>query len=106
MIPESIAGTTRTPAMTTFSQLRSAVAEVRDLAAQAQGRDVAIDIQLQSMQSAWLQDPHGSPTEHLEFLDQARDAGVTWFVVQPPGHSVSACVEALARYAEVVQLSG
>ncbi|KJE20038.1 oxidoreductase [Frankia torreyi] len=105
MIPDSIASTTRTPALTSFAQLRSAVTEVNELASRERGRDVTVDVQLQSLQSTWLQDPNGSPDEHLDFLGQARDAGATWFVVQPPGHSVAACIDALERYADVVRLS-
>ena len=104
LIDEQLAQTTRTAALTTVDQLRSAVAEVRELAVQERGEGAMVDVQVQSPQSQWLRGDL-SVDEHLGHLGELAAAGVNWFVLQPPSGSVEACIEGLERYAETVGLS-
>ena len=104
LIDEQLAQTTRTAALTTIEQLRSAVAEVRELAAHTRGEAATVDVQVQSPQSEWLRG-ESAVEEHLDHLDQLAGAGVDWFVIQPPSGSVEACIEGLERYAQTVGLS-
>lgn len=99
MISEEVARTTRMPAMSTVEQFATGVRELRELV----GDGAAVDVQVHSPQSAWLQG-EGSQQEHLDHLGALEQAGATWFVVQPPGSSVDAAVEGLERYAQLVGL--
>ena len=104
MTTEEIARTTRTPSITTIEQLAAHIAEVRDLAAAVQGKDVSIDVQVQTPATRYMHSP-GSVEEHRDHLGRLEDAGVTSFVLQPPGGSVEETVEALQSYGETFGLS-
>lgn len=88
-----LARTTRTPAITSVEQLARYVREVREMA----GRP--IDVQVRTPAHRFMIDG-GSADEHRDHLGRLAEAGVTSFVVQPPGASVQATVEALHAYAE------
>jgi probable F420-dependent oxidoreductase len=101
LIDENLARTTRTPALTTIGQLSEAVAQAREMAVAEQGEQAFLDVQVQSPHSGWLQ-RGGSMEEHREHLGLLAGAGVTWFVVQPPGDSVDAAVDGVRRYGELL----
>ncbi|MER6808179.1 LLM class F420-dependent oxidoreductase [Spirillospora sp. NPDC000708] len=101
LIDETLSRTTRTRALSSVKELAQAISSVRDMAADIQGKDARLDVQVQTPQSGWLR-TGGSAEEHREHLGRLAEAGVTWFVIQPPGDSVSATAEALARYGEVL----
>ena len=99
MISEEVARTTRMPALTTVAELAASVAQLRELMAADRGEGAALDVQVQTPGSGWLQG--ADPAEqHRDHLGQLQEAGVTWFVVQPSGAGVQAAVESLERYAE------
>lgn len=91
------ATTTRTALIDTPSALAAAVAEIRDLAAEA-GRDPGtIAVQVESADSmTWHRDT--DLDRHRHRLGEFGDAGATWFVVDPPGDDVERGIDALHRY--------
>lgn len=95
---EQIARTTRTSALAGPAQLKEAVRELRALT-EAAGRDPdALDVAVQTMQSDRL--PLGDPTADSawrERIEQMRDAGVTWLVVEPPNASLNQTLDTLHR---------
>jgi probable F420-dependent oxidoreductase len=96
------AATTRTAVIDTTTKLALAVAEVRQLAAQA-GRDpddIAVQVET-SGSRAWASEADLEP--HLDRLCELAAAGVTWFVVDPPADDAEKGIDALHRYgAEVI----
>jgi hypothetical protein len=68
---------------------------------QERGEGATVAVQVQSPHSRWMRGDD-SLEEHRDHLGQLADAGVDWFVLQPPSGSVEACVDGLARYAELV----
>jgi alkanesulfonate monooxygenase SsuD/methylene tetrahydromethanopterin reductase-like flavin-dependent oxidoreductase (luciferase family) len=101
MIDETLARTTRTPALGNVEQLAAAVADLRDLAAAARGAEARVDVQVQTPYSRWSPDA-GSAEEHRDHLGRLAEAGETWFVLRPPGSGVQAAVESLEAYGELV----
>lgn len=101
LIDEDLSRTTRTRAIGTVKELAEAISSVREEAAAVRGADARLDVQVQSPQSGWLQTT-GSVEEHRDHLGRLVEAGATWFVIQPPGDSVAATTDALARYADVL----
>ncbi|HEX4252867.1 MAG TPA: LLM class F420-dependent oxidoreductase [Pseudonocardia sp.] len=96
------AAVTRTALLDTPAALASAVAEIRELAAEV-GRDPsAIAVQVESSDSVtWHRD--ATLDRHRDRLAEFASAGATWFVVDPPGDDVERGIEALHRYgAEVI----
>jgi probable F420-dependent oxidoreductase len=96
------AATTRTALLDTPAALAAAVAEVRELAAEA-GRDPgAITVQVESTDSVtWYRDP--TLERHRHRLGEFAEAGATWFVMDPPGDDVERGIDALHRYgAEII----
>jgi probable F420-dependent oxidoreductase len=90
--------TTRTPAIENVADLRTAIADLRQLTEQA-GRDPAgIDIQVQWRELA----VDGDPDHILRLLEQLAEVGVTWVVLNPPNSDVDRCLDALATYADRV----
>jgi probable F420-dependent oxidoreductase len=91
------AAVTRTALIDTPSALSAAVAQIRDLAAEA-GRDPgAIAVQVESADSvSWHQD--ATLERHRHRLGEFGDAGATWFVVDPPGDDIDKGIDALHRY--------
>jgi alkanesulfonate monooxygenase SsuD/methylene tetrahydromethanopterin reductase-like flavin-dependent oxidoreductase (luciferase family) len=101
IIDETVAKTTRTPALSTVEQFASAVAEVRELASAARGTDASLEVQVQTPQSRWSPEAR-SAEEHRDHLGRLAEAGATWFVIQPPNSSIDATVEGLERYGELL----
>ncbi|GAA4507732.1 MULTISPECIES: TIGR03619 family F420-dependent LLM class oxidoreductase [Nonomuraea] len=93
MTDGELARTARTAAITTVEQLARHVEEVCELA----GR--AVEVQVRTPAHRYMIDG-GSAEEHRDHLGRLAEAGVTSFVVRPPGASVAAAVEALHGYAE------
>jgi probable F420-dependent oxidoreductase len=96
------AATTRTALIDTPTKLALAVAEMRQLAADA-GRDpdeIAVQVETSSSKS-WADDADMEP--HLDRIGELATAGATWFVVDPPGDDAEKGIDALRRYgAEVI----
>ncbi|WP_395111577.1 LLM class F420-dependent oxidoreductase [Actinomadura sp. SCN-SB] len=101
IIDETLARTTRTPALSSVGRLAAAVAELRELAAAAQGVDTRVDVQVQTPYSRWSPGA-GSAEEHRDHLGRLAEAGATWFVLRPPGSGVQAAVESLHAYGDLV----
>jgi probable F420-dependent oxidoreductase len=101
MIDETLARTTRTPALSSVEQLAAAVAELRESAAVAQGEGAPVDVQVQTPYSRWSPGS-GSDEEHRDHLGRLAEAGATWFVLRPPGEGVQAAVESLDAYGELI----
>ncbi|MYQ33926.1 LLM class F420-dependent oxidoreductase [Streptomyces sp. SID4956] len=99
MVTEELARTTRSPVIADIDRLATLIAEVREHAAVEQGPEVGLDFQVQTPASG-LMATGGSEEEHREYLGRLRDAGVTSFVVRPPGDSIEAAVAALHTYAD------
>jgi alkanesulfonate monooxygenase SsuD/methylene tetrahydromethanopterin reductase-like flavin-dependent oxidoreductase (luciferase family) len=91
------ATTTRTALIDTTTKLSLAVAEVRQLAADA-GRDPdEIAVQVETAASfAWAE--NANLEQHLDRLGELASAGATWFVVDPPGDDAEKGIDALHRY--------
>jgi len=99
LLDEHTANTTRTPPLTTPAELATAIADLHELAEEA-GRDpAAIEVQVQSPQSAFLTDDTMSTEQHRDHLGQLAEAGVTSFVVQVPADDVEHARDGLHRYA-------
>jgi probable F420-dependent oxidoreductase len=99
LISEELAATTRMPALSTPADLAVAIEELRRMFEEA-GRDPAtLRVQVQSTHSDHLRDRTTSWEEHQQHLGELADAGVTDFVVRPPGTTAEAAVDALHEYA-------
>jgi probable F420-dependent oxidoreductase len=101
LIDETLSRTTRTRAIASVEQLAEAISSVRERAAAVRDEGARLDVQVQTPQSGWLR-TNGSVEEHRDHLGRLVEAGVTWFVIQPPGDSVAATTDALARYTGVL----
>jgi probable F420-dependent oxidoreductase len=98
LVGEQMAATTRTPPLDSIPELARRIAEVRDMAAQVHGQDSAVQIQVHTPAARYPADG-GSAEEHRDHLGMLEEIGVDRFVLQPPGGSVGALVEALECYA-------
>lgn len=99
MVTEELARTTRSPVIADIGQLAAHIAEVRERAAAEQGSDVGLDFQVQTPENSYMA-AGGSVEEHRDHLGRLQDAGVTSFVVRPPGDSIEVAVAALHTYAD------
>jgi probable F420-dependent oxidoreductase len=98
LVGEQMAATTRTRPLDSIRELARRIAEVRDMAARAQGRRSAIQIQVHTSAARFPADG-GSAEEHRDHLGTLEEIGVDRFILQPPGRSVGVLVDALQRYA-------
>lgn len=98
VLSETLAATTRMPSLT-MDVLAGRVAEVRRLAAEAQGPEAPFAVQVQTEHADVLTTPSVSVEEHRDHLGALADAGVDSFVIRVPTASVAAAVEGLDRYA-------
>ncbi|MFI0968282.1 LLM class flavin-dependent oxidoreductase [Streptomyces sp. NPDC021080] len=99
MVTEELARTTRSPVIADLGQLAARIAEVRERAEAEQGPNVSLDFQVQTPASGYMA-TGGSDEEHRDYLGRLQDAGVTSFVVRPPGDSVEVAEAALHSYAD------
>jgi probable F420-dependent oxidoreductase len=98
LVGEQMAATTRTRPLDSIPELAWRIAEVRDMAAEAQGRRSAVQIQVHTPAARYPADG-GSVEEHRDHLGALEEIGVDRFVLQPPGGSVGALTDALRSYA-------
>lgn len=99
LISGAVTATVRTPAIASIEQLAAGIAEVRATAAEA-GRDPAsLEFQIQTSQARF---PAGglSVEQHRDHLGRLAEAGVTRFVVQPPGVGPDALADRLREYGD------
>lgn len=100
MLGERQASTSRTTALTTPAEVASEISELKNAMVDA-GRDPDdVSIQIHTPQ-ADLGDGF-SVEQRRDHLGELAEAGVTDFVVTPPGSSLSLCLDALAGYARDV----
>ncbi|MEO3822720.1 TIGR03619 family F420-dependent LLM class oxidoreductase [Actinomadura sp. B10D3] len=103
MAPGAKAATTRTPPLATIEELAVRVTEVRERAAEIQGPDAEVTVQVQTPESGFMK-AAGSYEEHRDHIGRLAEAGVDSFVLQPPGDDVRRLEDVLAAYAaEVVR---
>lgn len=99
LVAEEAAATTRTPAITSVAELGEKIKDLHQLVAEA-GRDpasIAIQVQTPSLGVAGA----SLSAEHLrDHVGQLSEVGVSHFVVQPVGKSVTAATEALRWFGE------
>jgi hypothetical protein len=98
LVGAQLAATTRTRPLDSIPELARRIAEVRDMAAEAQGRGSAVQVQVHTPAARFLADG-GSAEEHRDHLGTLEEIGVDRFVLQPPGSSVGVLVDSLQRYA-------
>lgn len=103
LVSADIAATTRTPALSSVTQLAGRIAEVRERAVAERGRDAVLQIQVQTPARDYLVDG-GSAEQHRQHLGELTEAGVDRFVIRPPATSVAGAVDALQGYAETFGL--
>lgn len=95
----TISQTIRTARISNAGDLRVAVDELRQFAAEA-GRDpTSIDVQVEGQMSRLVS---GSAAEIQDAVGALGDAGANWFVVDLPGTSVQQALEQLQWYGENV----
>ncbi|WP_063047891.1 TIGR03619 family F420-dependent LLM class oxidoreductase [Nocardia pseudovaccinii] len=97
VVPEEIAQTSRTAALT-LDTLSVGIAEVREQAVVAQGENAEITVQVQGPHSDFLRRDIGEE-EHRDLLGRLAEMGVDSFVLQLPCTSVGAALDGLERYA-------
>jgi len=98
LISETVAATTRMPALSTIAQLSAAIDELNGMLADA-GRDPAsVRIQVQGPPGDLLIHRQNSWEELHDWLGELAEAGVTDVVVRPPGAGVEAAVDALEEF--------
>jgi probable F420-dependent oxidoreductase len=98
MSTPEVSVTTRTPSLSTITQVAAQVKEVRERAKEQQGDGTNLFIQIQSPQCKYMRNP-GSVEEHRDHLGELEAAGVDSFVLQPSGASVEVVVAGLEQYA-------
>lgn len=97
LVSQTVAETTRMPYLT-VEELASQIAAVRASAAEQQGTDVDLFVQVQGPQTDVLRGGV-SVGEHRDHLAELAEGGVDSFVLQLPCGSVAEAVEGLERYA-------
>lgn len=101
LIDGSAARTTRSRALPDARALAGAIRELRDLLAEA-GRDAdTVDVQVQSVHGSFPV-TGGSVEQHRHHIGELAEAGATQFVVQMPGSSNAAAIDAVTAYADNV----
>ena len=98
LVPEEVATTSRTPALT-LASLPVHIAELRDRAAEAQGADASITVQIQGLHNDVMRRADISVEEHRDALGRLAEAGVDSVVLSPRCDSVAAATDGLAAYA-------
>ncbi|MFI0961333.1 TIGR03619 family F420-dependent LLM class oxidoreductase [Streptomyces sp. NPDC021080] len=98
LVPEQVARTSRTPALT-LEKLPPLIAEVRECAVEEQGEGTEVTIQVQGLDHGVLRGGEVSPEQHRETLGRLADAGVDSYVLTVPCTSVRDTVEGLEKYA-------
>jgi probable F420-dependent oxidoreductase len=99
LIDERTAGMIRTRGLTSPAQLRVAVAELREFAAEA-GRDPdTIDVQVDSR---LISDMQADPEVLLDAIGEVADAGATWVVVEPPNDDADHAFDVMAQFSDQV----
>lgn len=99
MVAPEVARTSRTPGISSIEELAGQIRQVRETAAERQGPDAAVEVQVLTPQVRFIQE-WGSVEEHRQHLGELAEAGVDTFVLRPPGDSVAATLDSLERYAE------
>lgn len=97
LVSQTVAETTRMPYVT-LAELAAQIAVVRDSAAEQQGSDGELFVQVQGPHTDFLRTTD-STEQHRDHLGELADAGVDSFVLQLPCGSVAEAVEGLERYA-------
>jgi probable F420-dependent oxidoreductase len=103
---EQRARTTRMPAITSVSQMGSAISELHDLLVEA-GRDPKdVDVQVQSSAFSGPLGPELSVEQVRDHLGELEAVGVSQFVVRCRASSVAEATDELARYGAEIILHG
>lgn len=103
MLPEGVASSTRTRALTTIPELAEGITAVREMAQEFDNTGPL----LFNVATTHLEFPgsDGSVEEHRDHLGQLEEAGVDQFVVRPSSLGVEAAVDSLRSYADAVGLN-
>ncbi|WP_216694524.1 TIGR03619 family F420-dependent LLM class oxidoreductase [Dietzia psychralcaliphila] len=103
LLPEGVAASTRTHALTTIAELAERITEVRRMAHEF-GNTGPL---LFNVATTHLEFPgsDGSAEEHRDHLGRLEEAGVDQFVVRPSHLGTGAAVDSLRSYAAVVGLN-
>jgi probable F420-dependent oxidoreductase len=87
--------------MNSLEALERGIQEVLDLRREA-GRNAEFDIQVMDLSKPSTIPSRIEVQAHVERLQQLASMGVTWYVVQPPMHSVKDAVLAIEHYGDDV----
>ena len=99
MVSPEVAQTTRTPSIASIEALAEKVSRVREAAAEQDGDGATRFFQVQTPQSRRLFEA-GSVEQHRDHPGRLEQAGIDSFVLQVPGDSVEATIDALSAYAD------
>jgi probable F420-dependent oxidoreductase len=97
LVSQTVAETTRMPYVT-LEDLDAQISAVRESAAEQQGTDVELFVQVQGPQTDVLRTTY-SVEEHRQHLGELASAGVDSFVLQLPCGSVQNAMDGLEQYA-------